>query len=133
MLGSDRAVRALTLAAGAGLLFGWQDGLTRGVMTSLNFGVVARLHSWATYLLVMVAGIGILLLQSAFQAAALRVSLPVATAAEPLTGIGYGIGVYGERVDLSVGAVLGGVLGLAVMVLGIVLVTRSHALSRDVS
>ena len=120
--------RAVLLAAAAGVLFGLQDGLTRGVMNSLGHGLSALFASWATYVLVATAVVGILLMQSAFQAAPLRVALPIVTAVEPLTGIGYGIGVYGEQVGTSPAATAGEVSGLIIMLLGVVLVTRSHAL-----
>jgi drug/metabolite transporter (DMT)-like permease len=121
-------VRAGMLAAGAGLLFGVQDGLTRGVVGSLRGGPVRLFGSWATYALVAVAVVGILLMQSGFEAAPLRASLPLITAVEPLTGIGYGIGVYGERVRFGIGWVIGEVASLAVMIVGVVLVAGSHTL-----
>jgi drug/metabolite transporter (DMT)-like permease len=130
LLGSGRGgrVRAAMLAGGAGLLFGLQDGLTRAVVASLGRGVVAVFVSWPVYVLLLAAITGILLMQSAFEAAPLRASLPVITATEPLVGIGYGIGVYGERVRTSPMWVAGEAIGLAVMVLGVVLVARSHTL-----
>jgi drug/metabolite transporter (DMT)-like permease len=121
-------VRASMLAVGAGLLFGMQDGLTRGVVGSLGDGPARLFASWTSYALVAGAIIGILLMQSAFEAAPLHTSLPVITAVEPLTGIGYGIGVYGEQVQVGPGWVFGEVVGLVVMIVGVVLVASSHTL-----
>jgi drug/metabolite transporter (DMT)-like permease len=120
--------RASLLGGAAGLLFGLQDGLTRGVVDSLSGGVSHIFTAWPTYAVVVAAITGILMMQSGFEAAPLRSSLPLITAVEPLAGIGYGIGVYGEHVRVSAGWIVGEALGLLVMILGVVLVARSHTL-----
>jgi hypothetical protein len=121
-------VRAGMLGAGAGLLFGVQDGLTRGVVSILSGGVPQLFGTWTTYVLVVAAALGILLMQSAFEAAPLHRSLPMITAVEPMTGIGYGIGVYGEQVRVDPGWLAGEVAGLVLMIVGVVLVAGGHAL-----
>jgi drug/metabolite transporter (DMT)-like permease len=120
--------RASLLGGAGGLLFGMQDGLTRGVVDSLAGGMSQLFTAWPTYTVVVAAVTGILLMQSGFEAAPLRSSLPLITAVEPLTGIGFGIGVYGEQVRISAGWIAGEALGLLVMIVGVVLVARSHTL-----
>jgi tetrahydromethanopterin S-methyltransferase subunit E len=116
------------LALGAGLLFGVQDGLTRSVVSALGRSPARLFASWPVYALVLVAVTGILLMQNAFGSAPLRASLPVITAAEPLTGIAFGLAVYGERIRLAPGWLVGAAAGLGVMIVGVVLVARSNTL-----
>lgn len=123
--GSSLQVKAMLLASAAGMLFGVQDALTRGLLLRLEHGLSAIAASWQPYALVIVAICGLLLAQSAFDAAPLRVSLPAATAAEPLTGIALGVVVFSERLRLSAGALAGEITGLAMMVGGIMILGRS--------
>jgi hypothetical protein len=122
---SSLQVRAMLLAAAAGVLFGVQDTVTRGLLLRLGHGLAAIATSWQPYALLAVAICGLLLAQSAFDAAPLRISLPAATAAEPLTGIALGAVVFTERLRLSPGPLAGALIGLAVMLLGIVILGRS--------
>lgn len=130
-LRSSLQVRAMLLAAAAGMLFGVQDTVTRGALVRLGHGLVAIVASWQPYALLVVAICGLLLAQSAFDAAPLRVSLPAATAAEPLTGIALGALVFTERLRLSPGPLAGEVIGLALLVLGIVVLGRSPYLAKS--
>jgi drug/metabolite transporter (DMT)-like permease len=127
---SSLQVRAMLLASAAGILFGVQDAVTRGLLLRFGSGVSAIIGSWQPYALIVVAICGILLVQSAFDAAPLRVSLPAATAAEPITGILLGVTVFTERLRLSAGPLAGQITGLALMILGIVILGRSPYLAK---
>jgi len=85
--------------------------------------------SWLPYAVVVVAVLGLLLAQSAFEAAPLRASLPAITAAEPLTGIAYGISVFAERVRIAPVWLVLEATGLIAMVTGVVLLARSPMLA----
>jgi drug/metabolite transporter (DMT)-like permease len=124
-------VRALLLGTSAGVLYGLQDALTRDSLTRLPGGAVGVVTSWQPYVLVAVAVVGLLLMQSAFDAAPLRVSLPAVTAAEPLSGIALGVGVFLERLRVSPQTLAGEVLGLVILVVGIVLLSRSPFLAKS--
>lgn len=117
--------KAIVFAAAAGMLFGLQDALTRSALLTLDHGVHALLHIWQPYALIAVALVGLLIAQSAFDAAPLRVSLPAATAAEPVTGIILGVYVFSERLRLEPGPLAAEVAGLVMMVVGIVILARS--------
>ncbi|MEV5747902.1 DMT family transporter [Actinoallomurus sp. NPDC052308] len=127
---SPLQTRAMLLAAAAGMLFGLQDAVTRGLLLRLGHGLWAIVTSWQPYALVIVAICGLLLAQSAFDAAPLRVSLPAATAAEPITGILLGVLVFTERLRLGPGPLAGQIIGLAMMVSGIVILGRSPYLAK---
>ncbi|MER7498863.1 DMT family transporter [Nonomuraea pusilla] len=123
--------RAMLLAAAAGVLYGLQDALTRGSLLTLEHGVQALAASWPPYALPVVAVVGILLNQSAFDAAPLRISLPAATAAEPITGIVLGVAIFREHLRVDVHALAGAVGGLVALVAGIVILGRSPFLAKS--
>lgn len=119
------ATQATMLASAAGILYGLQDALTQRTIHELPKGVVATIISWPALLLVVVAVFGLLLAQSAFEAAPIDASLPAMTAAEPITGIAFGVGVYGEHLNLAAGMLAAEIGGLALTVLGIFAVAGS--------
>jgi hypothetical protein len=132
MLARPRSLRtkAMLLAAAAGMLWGVQDVLTRGSLLVLGHGVGGLVRSWLPYGMILVAVAGLLLAQSAFDAAPLRISLPAATAAEPLIGIVLGILIFYERVRTTPEALAAMVIGLLMMVGGIVVLGRSPYLGK---
>ncbi|MEU0131459.1 MULTISPECIES: DMT family transporter [unclassified Streptomyces] len=110
------------LGLAAGLLYGLQDGLTRvsGVRLTTE-GWAALMTSWQPYAVVVLGVAGLLLVQSAFEAGPLRMSLPALTAAQPLAGIVCGIGFLGDQVRTDTGALAWEAAGLTAIVAGIVL------------
>lgn len=119
------ATTAALLGIAAGLLFGMQDTLTAAVDVLAAKGISALFTSWVPYALLTVGVIGLLLAQSAFEAAPLSSSLPAITAVEPLAGIALGIGIYGEQIRATSLAVAGEIVGLAAIVVGIIVLGRS--------
>lgn len=118
-------LQASLLAAAAGTLYGLQDALTQRTMDDLSGGLRVLFGSWPVFALLGVAVVGLLLAQSAFEAAPLDASLPVMTVAEPVTGVAFGLGVYHEQLSVSPGPLAIEVIGFLVMVLGVVLVAGS--------
>ena len=79
--------RAMLTGAAAGLVFGIQDALTRQTLQALHSaGFSGMLSTWAPYALVGAGATGIWLMQSAFSAGPLNVSLPAISAGEPWSG-----------------------------------------------
>ncbi|WP_328539625.1 DMT family transporter [Streptomyces sp. NBC_00344] len=110
------------LALAAGLLYGLQDALTR--ISGQRFGDggwTALSTGWQPYAVVVLGVSGLLLVQSAFETAPLRMSLPALTAAQPLAGIACGVGFLGDRLRTDTGALAWQAAGLAAVVAGIVL------------
>ncbi|MFF8943878.1 DMT family transporter [Streptomyces sp. NPDC014864] len=110
------------LATAAGLLYGVQDALTR--VSGQRFaagGWTELLTGWQPYAVLVLGVTGLVLVQSAFETAPLRMSLPALTAAQPLTGIACGVGFLGDRLRTDTGALVWEATGLAAIVTGIVL------------
>jgi hypothetical protein len=83
-----------------------------------------------TYLVVVAAVIGLLLAQSAFKAGSLSHSLPPLTAAEPLAGIGLGVGLLADRVAVTPGHLAVEAACGAGVILGVYLIGTSRTLNR---
>lgn len=129
-MGRSLRVRAIALSLAAGALYGLQDTLTRAVLLLIQQHRLAAIASWQPYLLLLVGGLGLLLAQSAFDAAPLRISLPGAIAAEPITGIGLGLFMFGEHLTLALGSLAAEAAGLAALVCGIMTLGRSPFLAK---
>ncbi|GAA5008483.1 DMT family transporter [Kitasatospora paranensis] len=120
---------ATLLALAAGLLYGLQDALTRMTSERLDSGGLgAVVRSWQPYTVVVIGVVGLLLVQSAFEAAPLRMSLPALTAAQPLAGIACAVGFLGDRLRVTPGALAWQVVGLLAVVTGVVVLGRHPAM-----
>jgi drug/metabolite transporter (DMT)-like permease len=123
--------RAMLTGTGAGLIFGIQDALTRQTLEILQSnGISALFTTWAPYALVGAGAIGIWLMQSAFNAGPLQVSLPPIAAGEPLVGILLGVIVFGDRIQITPGMLALQAGGIAALVVGVIMVARAPALSQ---
>lgn len=110
------------LALAAGLLYGVQDALTRVSGQRFSEGGFAELFTgWQPYAVLALGVTGLLLVQSAFETASLRKSLPALTAAQPLAGIICGVGFLGDRLRTDAVALSWEAGGLLAVVAGIVL------------
>ncbi|WP_405589584.1 DMT family transporter [Streptomyces sp. NBC_01190] len=126
--------KAALLALAAGLLYGLQDALTRVCGEIIGDDGVADLFShWQPYAVAVIGLTGILLVQSAFEMAPLRNSLPSLTAAQPLAGIACGVGFLGDRLRVTPGALAWAAVGLAAIVFGVVLLGRHPAMPSGIT
>ncbi|MFC9059371.1 DMT family transporter [Streptomyces sp. NPDC057074] len=117
------------LALAAGLLYGVQDALTRVSGRRFSAGGLAELLTgWQPYVVVVLGVTGLVLVQSAFETAPLRRSLPALTAAQPLAGIACGVGFLGDRLRTDTAALAWEAGGLASVVAGIVLLGMHPAM-----
>ena len=124
--GSTPARKAVLLGAGAGSLFGLQASLTQGAMHVLTHrGVVALLITWHGYAVIAVALTGMLLVQSAFEAAPLPASYPAVVTTELIVGVAVGIFVLNGTMRLGTVAITATAVSLLVMIGGIYLLTTS--------
>ncbi|MFD9464787.1 DMT family transporter [Streptomyces sp. NPDC060027] len=117
------------LATAAGLLYGLQDALTR--VSGQRFGDGGwseLLTGWQPYAVLVLGVTGLILVQSAFETAPLRMSLPALTAAQPLAGIACGVGFLGDQLRTDAGALAWQAAGLAAVVAGIVLLGMHPAM-----
>ena len=123
--------RALLTGIAAGLVYGIQDALTRQTLEVLQSGGISGLFTtWAPYALLGAGAIGIWLMQSAFSAGPIQLSLPAISAGEPLVGIMLGIVVFGDRIQVAPTQLAIKAGGIAALIAGVILVGRAPALSQ---
>jgi drug/metabolite transporter (DMT)-like permease len=117
--------RAALIGAGAGVLFGLQDALTRYCLHwfGKDFGHLAL--SWQPYVLLITAVYGLTLAQSAYEAGSLSAGLPPMAIGEPVIGILIGLVALKEHLDTSVTSLGLEAAGAAVMIWGAWLLARS--------
>jgi drug/metabolite transporter (DMT)-like permease len=129
-LGVRRAAftQATMFGLGAGVLFGLQDALTQRVL-HVPLTVEHFFGSWVPYSLVAVGAAGLLVAQSAYQAAPLKASLPAINIAEPVTGIGIGAGLFDQGLRVTPVPLTFELLGIVCMMTGLLLVARSDLVS----
>jgi drug/metabolite transporter (DMT)-like permease len=124
-------LRAMLTGTGAGLVFGIQDALTRQTLEILGSnGVGAMFTTWAPYALVGAGATGIWLMQGAFSAGPLQLSLPAISAGEPVVGILLGVLVFGDRIQVSPGELALQAGGIFALIAGVIIVGRAPALSQ---
>jgi drug/metabolite transporter (DMT)-like permease len=117
--------RAALIGAGAGVLFGLQDALTRYCLHWFSKDFTHLALSWQPYVLIVTAVYGLTLAQSAYEAGSLSASLPTMAIGEPVIGILIGLVALGERLSTSPAALVLESAGAAVMVWGAWLLARS--------
>jgi drug/metabolite transporter (DMT)-like permease len=122
--------RATLTGIAAGLLFGVSDALTRRTVQIMDtHHLTAVLTTWPGYGVVLASLAGLWLMESAFNAAALRASLPAITAAEAVTGIFLGVIVFGDVIRISPGMIALQAGAIVALVAGVIMVARADALS----
>jgi len=127
------AWRPSLYAVAAGCAFGLIAALTKTSVSLLEQGFGIFFTSWEPYAMAVVAIIGAIVQQSAFQAGPLPVSLPVMDAVEPTVATLLGVIGFGETVSTEPVALFFQFLGVAALLAGIVTLDRSpviHALQR---
>jgi drug/metabolite transporter (DMT)-like permease len=127
--GSPRR-RSLALGAATGIVLGITSAITERASHRLGISLGHALGDWSPYVLIVVSIGGLLLNQSAFQAGDLKWSLPAITVLEPLVAILIGRALFHEHVATGALHVLGETVGLVSMVVGVLVLAASPALTR---
>lgn len=122
-----RSTPAMLLGAAAGLAFAATAGLLKQTMDATGHGALALLTQWPVYALIAIGGAGLVLSQFAYRAGPLRASLPAVTTVNPVFSVLIGVAVFDEPFRTAPGDLLGEVLGLMLMTVGAVGLTRIAA------
>jgi hypothetical protein len=123
--GRDRQRAAVLLAAGSGVAFGYVAALTERTGHLLGAGLLRTLSTWEPYALLVGGAAALLMTQSAFNAGALRLSLPTLTVAQPLIAITIGLAMFGEHVDSHGVAPVFEAIGLVLVTFGVFALART--------
>jgi drug/metabolite transporter (DMT)-like permease len=117
--------RVMLLAAAAAVVYGVLDALTKATVDMLPARGVGVLASWEPYGLAVAGILGGLFGQSAFNAGALALSLPVVDTVEPAAAVVLAAAVFHEGLARSPGQFAGQLAGAATAVAGIALLSHS--------
>jgi drug/metabolite transporter (DMT)-like permease len=118
-------VRVLALATATGVLYGVAAGLAKLAAADLQRGVWTMLGDWHVYLVVLCGVSGFVLNQNAFRVGvAISPALAVIVALDPLVSLGVGDLWLGERLNGGAGNIVGQILALAVVLVGIAILSR---------
>ncbi len=120
------AARALLYGSAAGVGFGLQAAVTKVFVTLIGKGIGAILTSWTIYVLIGSAAAGFILQQSALKTGVLAPAMASSNAVTLFVSVVLGITVFGETLARGDGRLIPAVLGLAVAVVGIVLLAGSE-------
>jgi drug/metabolite transporter (DMT)-like permease len=130
-LGRSPSVRATLLGIAAGMLLGGLvAALTKSTVDLFDDGVDAVFGDWHIYTLAGVALVGFLLAQASLQTGALAPAMTSETVLEALAGVAVGIFVLNERLDQSPAETVVSLLGLALMVTGLLVLSRCRGAVR---
>jgi drug/metabolite transporter (DMT)-like permease len=118
-------VRPSLYGLAAGTSFGLLAALTKTSTWLLGQGAGPFFTSWQPYGMAVVAVMGAIVQQSAYQAGPLAASVPVMDAVEPTIAVLIGLFAFSERVSSSPPALLVEALAVLVLFGGIVALDRS--------
>jgi drug/metabolite transporter (DMT)-like permease len=121
--------RSSLYAAAAGVVLATQAGLLKSVIALVQRGPVPALTSWQLWAMVAASIIGLLLVQSAYQAGPLAASMPVIDAVNTAVAIILGAVLFREQIRTGLW-VMGFVAGLIPLFAGIVLLDTSTQVRR---
>jgi hypothetical protein len=124
------SVAAAALGTAAGLAFAATAGLLKETVDVVSRDAGALLTTWPGYALVVVGGLGLLLNQLAYQAGPLRASLPAITTVNPIVSLIIGVAVFDEHFRSGAPYLVGEILGLALIAVAAVELTRSGPAGR---
>jgi drug/metabolite transporter (DMT)-like permease len=125
--------RAALLAVSAGILWGLVAAVVKELSGHLSGGLYGVFTNWSPYALLIVGAAAFFLTSNAFQAGSLAASQPGLTIVDPLVASCLGAVLFGERIRHQPWEVAGEALALAVMVIGVVLLTRSPLVAGEAS
>lgn len=129
----EGTARAALFGGAAAVTLGAEAALLQATTRVFEGGLAHGFSSWEPYVMAVASISGLVLVQSAYQAGPLAVSLPVVDTLEPTVAVAIAVTIFGEQVSLSAGALAMTAVGIALLVAGIVDLDLSpvvHALYR---
>jgi drug/metabolite transporter (DMT)-like permease len=122
----SRLAKPILLGIAAAITFAMTNALLKSAVDVLTTrGIVEVLDGWYLYALIGLGGVGLLLVQSAFQAGPLRLSLPALTAVEPVASSAVGVILFAEHIRSDPAALVFEALAAALIVFGVWVLGRS--------
>jgi drug/metabolite transporter (DMT)-like permease len=119
-------LKPVLLGISAAITFAMTNALLKSAVDVLSTkGIMELVDGWYLYALVGVGLVGLLLVQSAFQAGPLELSLPALTAVEPVASSAVGVILFSEHIRSDPVALAFETIAAAFIVFGIWVLGRS--------
>ncbi len=128
---SEGPATASAFALAGAAVMGLQSALYSSTIHMLGKDMWGTFLHWEPYVLVVASLLGAFLIQNAFQSGPLAASTPVIDATLPLVAIGLGVGIFNESVRTSTLGLLGGTVGIALVIAGIVGLDTSPVVRKE--
>ena len=126
----SKAVKATLLGVAGGMLLGGLvAALTKATVDRFDKGLLSVVADWHVYALAGTALTGFLLVQASLQTGALAPAMTSETVLEAVAGVAVGYFVLNERLDQSVGETIVSLAGLALVVVGLLVLAKSRGAS----
>lgn len=126
----EGARRAAYFGVAAGSAFGLTAALMKSMTDAFAQGIAAGFTAWQLYLMVATGALAMFLLQNALQAGRLAASQPGLSIADPVVATIWGLALFGETARTGL-FLLPEIIGIALIVSGVLLLTRSPLLSDE--
>jgi drug/metabolite transporter (DMT)-like permease len=125
--------RAGALAIAAGLANGFVAVAAKAFAQRLGDGVLDTVQTWEPWVLAASGIVATLMIQSAYQADVPTLTFPLIEVTGPLTAATIGVVMFGEHIAVDDGRAIVVVTALAVMVAGIIALSRDPLLTEGSS
>jgi drug/metabolite transporter (DMT)-like permease len=120
------APKALLFGSAAGVAFAMQSAVTKVFVTVIGQGFSAVLSSWTVYVLIASALVGFVLQQSSLRTGVLAPAMASSNAVTLFGSVAFGASVFGESLSSGGARLAPAVIGLAVALVGIVLLSAAQ-------
>jgi len=127
------AIAATLFASTAGLSFAFQASVTKVFMTQIGYGLGVILTSWTTYALILTALAGFALQQSALKTGFLAPAMAASNATTLAMSVILGITLFEETISKGQGRLSPAILGLALALVGVVLLATPDSKPPEVA
>jgi drug/metabolite transporter (DMT)-like permease len=127
------AQRALYFGSAAGVGFALQASVTKEFMSVLGGGLVAIVHSWTVYVLIVSAVAGFVLQQSALKTGVLAPAMASSNAVTLFGSVVFGVTIFDEKLSSGNSRLAPALIGLAFALIGVVLLAGSKPPTREAS
>jgi hypothetical protein len=123
-------LKPILLGISAAITFAMTNALLKSAVDVLSTkGILELVDGWYLYALFGVGLVGLLLVQSAFQAGPLELSLPALTAVEPVASSAVGVILFSEHIRSDPAALALETVAAALIIFGIWVLGRSPTLT----
>jgi drug/metabolite transporter (DMT)-like permease len=131
--GGGLSMKAAVYGTVSGLMFGLSSALTKPTLNFLHESVGTMLSHWESYALAIAGILGFVLQQVSLGTGRLAPSVATVSVANPLVGILIGILLLDERLSRPAWHVAVAVIGLAIALVGAVVISLAHEATKDTS